>query len=117
MQIWKNPDWKTTLFGQKCVPKMQDLFHTDNPLFSVAGMGQTKARESLVYSQNTEASLLPGDGPMPSRLRHREPCGASPRALSDEEPLCIYRFPLFTYFRSITRSLLAQGEIKSNTEV
>lgn len=51
---------KTTLFGQKCVPKMQDLFHTDNPLFSVAGTGQTKARESLVYSQNTEASLPPG---------------------------------------------------------
>lgn len=117
MQICKNPDWKTTLFTQKYVPKMQDLLHIDNPLFSVAGTGQTKARETVVYSQNTQASLPPGDGPVPSRLRHREHCGASPRALLDEEALCIYRFPLFTYFRSVTRSLLAQGEIKSNTEV
>lgn len=117
MQIRKNPDWKTTLFAQKCVPKTQDLLHIDNPLFSVAGTGQTKARESLVYSQNTRASLLPRDGPVPSRLRHREPCGASPRALLDEEALCIYRFPLFTYFRSVTRSLLAQGEIKSSTGI
>lgn len=68
MQIWKNPEWKTTLFGQKCVPKAQDSLHIDNPLFSVAGTGQTKAKESLVYSQNTQASLPLGMAPSPPGL-------------------------------------------------